>query len=189
MLNIASIDRNSFIYGPGKRMVIWVQGCNLKCPGCWNTALHSFDTKTLMTSNQIVTLFEEDVSLEGVTILGGEPLLQKQGMFEFIQEFKKRHKDKSIIMYTGFEDEEISEVDWNFIKSYIDIIISGRYKRELRDTSLFMRGSSNQKLNFLSDFYSPSIIDDGNYVEIELDENGQTTTRGYPNSEIIKLTK
>jgi anaerobic ribonucleoside-triphosphate reductase activating protein len=189
MLNVAHIDHHSFIYGPGERMVIWVQGCNLGCPGCWNTSMHSFDTKKLIETEAMLLLFSEYSSREGITILGGEPLLQKKGLFDFLVKFKEIFPNKSVILYSGFEDGEIVNSDWDVIRKTVDIIISGRYQHKLRDTKLYMRGSSNQKLNFLSQFYNESIIQEGNYVEVEIDQNGQTTTRGYPSQELTKMIK
>ena len=29
--------------GPGRRAVLWFQGCTLNCPGCWNQASHPFE--------------------------------------------------------------------------------------------------------------------------------------------------
>ena len=29
--------------GPGRRAVLWFQGCNLNCPECWNQASHPFE--------------------------------------------------------------------------------------------------------------------------------------------------
>ena len=29
--------------GPGRRAVLWFQGCKLNCPGCWNQASHPFE--------------------------------------------------------------------------------------------------------------------------------------------------
>jgi len=33
----------SRVNGPGARAVIWLQGCSLNCPGCWNPLSHSIE--------------------------------------------------------------------------------------------------------------------------------------------------
>jgi hypothetical protein len=33
----------SAVNGPGERVVLWLQGCDLRCRGCWNPSSHAFD--------------------------------------------------------------------------------------------------------------------------------------------------
>ena len=40
---VHSMLRRSAVNGPGERAVIWLQGCDLGCRGCWNPTSHAFD--------------------------------------------------------------------------------------------------------------------------------------------------
>lgn len=40
---VHAIVPGSRVNGPGLRAVLWLQGCLLHCPGCWNMATHRFD--------------------------------------------------------------------------------------------------------------------------------------------------
>jgi len=52
--NIAHIEPSSFIYGPGERVVIWVQGCTLGCRGCWNRTMLSKRPKQLIAREELL---------------------------------------------------------------------------------------------------------------------------------------
>jgi anaerobic ribonucleoside-triphosphate reductase activating protein len=50
-------------------------------------------------------------------------------------------------MYTGFVYESIiKDAKMSQILPFIDVLVDGPYKDELRDTSLRFRGSSNQRI-------------------------------------------
>jgi anaerobic ribonucleoside-triphosphate reductase activating protein len=41
MLRVHSVMEVSRVNGPGRRAVVWLQGCSLHCPGCWNPETHA----------------------------------------------------------------------------------------------------------------------------------------------------
>lgn len=59
------------------------------------------------------------------------------------------------------------------------MLIYGRYIESLRDLNLHLRGSSNQVIDFLSKRYNESLIKDGNYIEIDIDNFGRLDIVGY----------
>jgi len=73
--------------GPGVRCVVFVQGCNLGCPGCWNLWGHPFRG----TEFAVETILAEVVnrhrqySLDGVTFSGGEPMQQADDLAKLLQ--------------------------------------------------------------------------------------------------------
>lgn len=190
-MNIAHIEEQSFIYGPGCRFVIWVQGCSIHCKGCWNTQMWSFNPNQIITVDDLMEkILNEKDSIEGITLLGGEPLDQ----FEEIKELVSKSKDNSltVMLFTGYEMEEIIEKGWNSILNNLDIIISGRYDYKKRTLNHQWIGSTNQEIHFLTDKYNESCLKNGNYVEITLIENGSTNILGFPKIGLlnaIKITK
>lgn len=106
--------------------------------------------------SQLAGLIYSSSDTEGITISGGEPFLQAQKLTHLIRAVRLR-RDIGVILYTGFSLE-----DPDFIKNgpaganelirCCDLIIDGQYKQSL-DDDRFGIGSSNQKLNFITDRY------------------------------------
>jgi sulfatase maturation enzyme AslB (radical SAM superfamily) len=75
-LNLARIIQRSAANGPGERFVIWVQGCPLACPGCWNPDTWAFQKRELRDTKSVVEEILSVDGIEGVTFTGGEPFMQ-----------------------------------------------------------------------------------------------------------------
>ena len=87
MIRVHDVLPRSSIYGPGERWVLWVQGCTLGCKGCWNVETWSRRTGTERTVASLVSELEAAASagdLEGISLLGGEPLQQAEPVLELI---------------------------------------------------------------------------------------------------------
>lgn len=185
-MNVAHIEEQCYIYGPGCRMVLWLQGCSIHCKGCWNKQMWSFEPKNLLTIEQILDLIQKQLpNIEGVTILGGEPFDQFGELLTLCQ--KIRELPLSTILYTGYEMIEIQTKNFSSILNYIDILICGRYIQELRNLKLGLIGSSNQQIIFLTDRYTPYDLPQTNEIEISWDELGRAFLYGYPESNLLKL--
>ncbi|MDP8162370.1 4Fe-4S single cluster domain-containing protein [Pasteurella skyensis] len=180
-MNIAHIERHSYIYGPGCRFVIWTQGCSLGCKGCWNTAMWSFNPINLLTIDEIYQQIRENKNnIEGITLLGGEPLQQ----FDETLQLVKRCKQAGLttMLFTGYEWEEIEQNKMNSILDYLDILITGRYQKDKRTLNHQWIGSTNQEIHFLTDIYQNYQIDNANYVEITIDKFGKQEILGFPDN-------
>jgi len=178
--NIAHIEIGSEIYGPGKRFVIWLQGCSLACPGCWNRTMWSFSPHILMERDALLEKIVSNPELEGVTLLGGEPLQQSENLYWLMLALNKN--GISMMLYTGYEQEEICNTEtFSKICNLADILISGRYQDDERDLFLRWRGSRNQSLLVQTERYADLKIEDGlNEIEITIDEFGSVILLGYP---------
>jgi anaerobic ribonucleoside-triphosphate reductase activating protein len=177
-MQIANIISNSTIYGIGNRFVIWTQGCTLKCQGCWNKQMWSKTGGTFYTLDQILNLITNTPNIEGVTILGGEPFQQYPQLLTLAQAIHKL--DLSLMIYTGYEIHELKEQNQTEIFAYTDILLTGRYEQNKRNTNLQWVGSDNQEIHFLSSRYHPTQMTNANYVEININEMGQIQMLGFP---------
>ena len=185
-LNLAHFEPCSYIYGPGARFVIWTQGCSLHCKGCWNTETWAFKPKHLLRQEQVFELIQEaclEHKLEGLTILGGEPFDQYEACLALAKQIREQTK-LSLILYSGYELSELEGKRQTAIFEYTDVLISGRYKEEQRSTEKMLIGSTNQQFHFFSNRYTSDVIEDGQYMEIHLYEDGSSQTLGYPDKEI-----
>ena len=178
MMNVAHIETQSFIYGPGCRFVIWVQGCSIHCKGCWNSEMWSFQKRDEYTVSQLFEMARNE-NVEGVTILGGEPLDQFEEVFALCE--KCQSNDISTMIFTGYEINEIETSEKFAIKSVTDILVTGRYIESLRTIEQQWIGSTNQHIFFLTDRYANYKINNANYIEIDIDESGKCTILGFPN--------
>ncbi len=181
-MNIAHIEETSLIYGPGIRFVIWVQGCSLHCKGCWNKDMWSFKSKFEYSIDALISKIIETKDIEGVTILGGEPFDQYEELLKLVKAIKKIHL--SIILYTGYEIQELNNDNKTAVFDYIDILISGRFIENLKTMEGGLVGSSNQKISFFTDLYSKINLVNFNESEISIDENGRITIYGYETNDL-----
>ena len=153
VLNVGKIVRQSKVIGPGKRFVIWLQGCSLRCRGCINQEFWSKEPNQLIPVSDLFNIIFNTPDIEGVTYTGGEPFEQAEGLYHLSILLKDR--GLSIMSYSGYTYEELSNSNDRFKKllfSCLDILIDGRYECE-NAAPLLWRGSSNQKAYFLSPLY------------------------------------
>src|ERR1039458_233511 len=88
--------------GPGLRCAIFVQGCNLGCPRCWNSRTHAFRgtefaVETILA--ELVNCHRQD-SLDGVTFSGGEPMQQADDLAALLEGLRSALPTLSIGMFT-----------------------------------------------------------------------------------------
>ena len=139
----------SIVDGPGIRTVVFTQGCPHHCKGCHNPKTHPFDKGKLMNIEDIVEILTSNPLSTGLTISGGEPLVQENEVLELIKQYKKIKPNHNIMIYTGFTYEYLLKQNnpvINEIFSLTDYLIDGPYIEELRDLTLEFRGSSNQRI-------------------------------------------
>ena len=131
--------------------------------------------------DELIDEIHRTKGIEGITILGGEPLQQKEATLALIEGVKSF--GLTVFLYTGYTIEELDEtMRKSFNKS--DIVVSGRYEKSLRDTSLRWRGSTNQILHFPTGVYSLSQLVEQNEIEIVVQGDGKIELYGYPDQEI-----
>ena len=189
MINYAnySFEENEHLYGPGKRLLLFTQGCSIRCKGCINSHLWNFGEGTDATTEEIVSLCEAD-DIEGITLHGGEPLDQAEGLLE-IAKFLKL-KDKTVILFTGYTYKELSLKSQRALWRISDIVVSGRYDESKRNIYLQFRGSTNQKIYCHEGKYKDYKINDGETVAIlRLDQKGNMTRRGFETDELTALLR
>lgn len=131
--------------GPGLRTTIYCQGCLHHCKNCHNPQTWDFKGGDEYTTEQLFDILVNE-EFSDVTFSGGDPMFQVDAFTELAKMVKER-TNKTIWMYTGFVYESIiKDAKMSQILPFIDVLVDGPYKDELRDTSLRFRGSSNQRI-------------------------------------------
>jgi len=91
---IHSIESFGTVDGPGIRFVIFMQGCALKCKYCHNRDTWDINSGTLVSAEELIDKIERYKAYilpsgGGVTVTGGEPLLQAKFLITLFKELKK----------------------------------------------------------------------------------------------------
>lgn len=166
-INYAQYAFDVYNLGPGKRSVLWVQGCPFECPGCISPN-HRGEGGYFEESNILARMFLNCSDSGEITISGGEPILQASALCEFIDALKNE-RDIGVIMYSGFEYSQIKKMaDENpgirELLGKIDLLIDGKYVAEL-DRKEILRGSINQQFIYLTDRYTN--IEESEYSKLD----------------------
>ena len=113
--------------------------------GCHNPESHDVNGGYLKDIEEILKEIDENPLLDGVTLSGGEPMLQVEALIELSKEIKKRNLN--IVLYSGYTYEQIiNDVNKKRLLELCDMLVDGKFELEKRSLSLLYRGSSNQRL-------------------------------------------
>lgn len=180
MLNIYNIETSNYVNGNGCRYVLWLQGCDLGCIGCWNTETWSFEKKILKT---VYEVFEEILNLkdtiDGITFTGGEPFLQSDELSKLAQ-LLKENTNLNIQIFSGFDISELQSNSQKALLDYTDILVSGRYDKN--------KPNNNQCIYVLNKDIDPWQFNNSD-VQMDIDENGNIKMTGYPTNKLINTIK
>ena len=152
-MRYAGLIKNDIAAAPGLCVTFFVQGCPIHCPGCHNPETWDFnggkefypdlikEITDALTANDIERKF---------CIMGGEPLCAENEFLTklLIIEVHKKLPKVPIYIWTGYTLDELKHKSERVkqILHSADVLITGPYVQSLHDTTLKMRGSSNQEI-------------------------------------------
>lgn len=177
-LSIHHFLPSSLSNGPGHRAVVWVQGCTLACPECFNLGTHS---KSQGITISIEALYEQILAcsnqIEGLTISGGEPLQQAVPLAKLLLKIRQI-SSLSVLLFTGYTWEQIPNIPAGAeVLKCCDVVLAGRYKKSLRVASGLL-GSSNKTCHFLTSRYSFDDLQSVPESEVIIEPSGETLISG-----------
>lgn len=148
-MNYLNISHADTVNGVGLRSVIWVSGCERKCPGCFSPYTHDFCAGIPFDNAAKEELFRDSKEdwCNGITIVGGEPLHPNnfQTVLEIVREHRMLYPNKTIWLYTGYcWNDIVQDSTMIEILKYLDVICDGPYIEALKDINIHWVGSSNQ---------------------------------------------
>ena len=181
-LRVHATLRRSRANGPGTRFVVWVQGCTLACPGCFNPTTHAADGPSALHE---VDALADDVAAEaaagaidGVTVSGGEPFEQADGLLAFCRALRRRAPGLSILVFSGFARAEIERTErGREVLAAIDVLVDGRYV-ERRRLASGLRGSANQQVHLLTSRHARAEVDATPVAEVVIGPDGEVQVTG-----------
>jgi len=135
---------------------LWFNGCEHRCPGCWNSETWDIDESLEKDNQEIIEetligldkFFPKDLSL-----LGGDPLAPAniEDTYEILKGVLEKRPQTRVVCWTGYIYEALIKHGWaDKVLPMIDILIDGRYIKQLHIEGK-MYGSSNQRVIRMKD--------------------------------------
>jgi anaerobic ribonucleoside-triphosphate reductase activating protein len=141
----APLQRDSIVDGNGLRSVVWTQGCGHNCDECHNPQTHNFNGGFEKDIDELVEEIVSNKMQSGVTLSGGDPMFQPEATLELVQKLKQHNIN--IWCYTGFTYKQIwLNPKQRAILYYIDVLVDGKFDKNLKSYEVKFRGSKNQRL-------------------------------------------
>jgi anaerobic ribonucleoside-triphosphate reductase activating protein len=164
--------------GPGIRAVLWVQGCSLGCPGCYNPETHPAGDGSLIPVDSLFAWIARLAdTIEGISVSGGEPLQQRPALIELLRRVRNETR-LSVLVFTGYTWEEVQRMQGaDELLGGIDVLIAGRYDQRRR-LAHALRGSANKTVHYLTKRYTQDEIGSTPTTEVIIRPDGEAVTTG-----------
>lgn len=169
-MNYLKIEHEDVCNGTGLRVVLWLSGCSHHCYNCQNPQTWNPDSGIPFDESAKQEIFNELSKdyISGITFSGGDPLHENNldEVLKLVQEIRISFSEKTIWLYTGFEWNQIMNMQvmqpifsckdleskiQNILKrqeiiKMCDVLVDGEYIDEQKDLTLKFRGSKNQRV-------------------------------------------
>lgn len=147
-VRIAGTLAHSSVNGPGVRYVIFFQGCTHHCRDCQNPETWDPMGGASVPVRQVIAELKGTRYLDGITLSGGDPLLQPEAAARIAAAAKEQHL--SVWCYTGWTFEALmqgaaGEAAIRALEQ-MDVLVDGEFRIEERTDQALYRGSANQRL-------------------------------------------
>ncbi|NIA05902.1 MAG: 4Fe-4S cluster-binding domain-containing protein [Proteobacteria bacterium] len=178
VLRIHGFLAESYANGPGKRAVIWVQGCPLACPRCWNPDLQDPGGGRTVGIESLMGRLTALPDIEGLTVSGGEPTEQAAPLAMLLEQVR-RQTGLSVLLFSGRTMARIkSMAGGSRLLAATDVLIDGPYDHRLANADGAWPASTNQNILFLTDRYTIFDFADIPGLEIFIRPDGIIVTTG-----------
>lgn len=191
-LRYSAVTHNSLVNGPGVRNVLHLQGCTIGCKGCFNTHTWSHEKGDVESVYKLAYELMKD-SPDGITISGGEPTEQWDGVKRLLGECHKISRGLNVLMFTGLTEEQLIKSgilreafeECHGSETMISTIVCGPYDRT-QPSDEYLLGSSNQKI---LTWNGEELKKESPRVEVQVEKDGSITVTGFPNGDVLKYIK
>jgi len=176
IVRVHAIEPRSRANGPGARFVVWLQGCTLGCPGCFNAATHDAAGGRATTVEDIARELAATPGIEGISLSGGEPLQQAEAAAALLD--AARSLGLSTLAFSGYSVDEIRSLPHGpAVLERLDVLIDGRYVAGER-LATGLRGSANQRIHLLTARYQLADVEATPVAEIRIAPGGDVVLTG-----------
>ena len=178
IVRVHATERGSRANGPGRRFVVWVQGCTLGCAGCFNPLTHAAAGPVTTVAAVAAELARAALAgdVEGLTLSGGEPMQQAPAALELL--LAARRRGRSTLMFSGYpRDELAAHALGPAVLAHLDVLVDGRYQPADK-LGHGLRGSANQTLHLLTARHSRAEVEATPEAEIRIGKDGSLELTG-----------
>ena len=156
-MRYATVKYNDVANAPGVAISVYLQGCPHHCFNCFNQETWDFNGGKELTEekiDEIISRLNDFGVQRSLCILGGEPMcLQNLAATKMlVEKTRRKYPDKQIYVWTGYLYEQLKDANLstiNYILDNINVLVDGPFVDKLKDLSLELRGSSNQRVIYL----------------------------------------
>lgn len=155
-MNISQYYAVDVINGPGTRCTLFVSGCVHQCKGCYNQSTLSPSAGVEFTQEHEDTIIRDlqdtRIFRRGLSLSGGDPLHPNNvsAVLKLVKRVREECPTKDIWMWTGYTLAELNPEQQQVVER-VDVLVDGKFEKELADPSLQWRGSSNQVVHYLTE--------------------------------------
>jgi anaerobic ribonucleoside-triphosphate reductase activating protein len=172
---VHATESRSRANGPGVRFVVWMQGCSLGCPGCFNPGTHDAAAGTARDVDELLAEIAA-AGADGVTLSGGEPFEQPDAALAILA--GARRLGLSTLAFSGFAIDELrARPLGDALLEHLDVLIDGRYRAGER-LGAGLRGSANQRIHLLSARHTLAEVEDTPVAEVRIGPDGTVVLTG-----------
>lgn len=171
--------------GPFVRAALWVAGCSIRCPGCCNPELFSKDAGQPLSLPELqhwTQSAQRNHGVEGVSVLGGEPLEQPEPLFEWLSWV--RDQGLGVVLFSGFRWGWLSkQARFSGLRDCVDTLVDGPFVQSRLEPrpGRAVVGSTNQTLHHFSSRYATSSLWQGpSRAKVEVQDDGLVQIHGSP---------
>jgi anaerobic ribonucleoside-triphosphate reductase activating protein len=173
---VHAVEPRSRANGPGARFVVWLQGCTLGCPGCFNPGTHDASGGREVPVAELAAQLAATPGIEGLSLSGGEPLQQPAAAAALLD--AARALGLSTLAFSGYTEDEIRALPGGpAVLTRLDVLIDGRYVAGER-LATGLRGSANQRIRLLTGRYQLADVEATPVAEIRIGRDGELVLTG-----------
>lgn len=184
-LNIMGYVDESKVNGSGSRAVVWLQGCQRECDGCFNPDSWSFEINQLISVEHLAEKILSNPNNTGITFSGGEPFWQAPALTQVAKKVKAA--GLNVMSFTGFTLERLQS---DYAPAYsqellaqLDILIDGAFVKSLAvNDPNFIVSSSNQKVHIFNPDLKDKLDWASDQIEIHILKDGSRIITGFRGS-------
>ncbi len=185
-LVVAGVDPSTCAEGPHRRFALWLQGCTLACPGCCNPELFDADAGRRRQVSELLTeINAAPGGVEGVTVVGGEPLQQLPALTRLLAGVAA--SGLGVLVFTGYEPDEARALPgFDALWQCCDTLVAGRFDARRRDGAPAFVGSRNQTLLHRTTRYAADALWQGPpLAELVVEPDGRVRLVGAPSTGLV----
>lgn len=183
-LNLMGYVDRSRVNGPGVRAVVWVQGCDRHCSGCFNPESWSFEINQLISVEELANQILSNPENQGVTFSGGEPFWQALPLTQLAKRLKA--EGLNVMSFSGFTLQELQSPQAPAgsadLLQQLDLLIDGPYlPSQAVNESDSLVSSRNQRVRVFNSELEDQLDWASDQIEVHILKDGRRIVTGYRN--------